>query len=123
MQNRHRIHQLALALWLVAIPAVAQDHLGRICFGPNLAKPLSEHTDRLYLRVDDSAKLYFNRPQDGPVLADLDLHQDYLIKVYFDDRIVQSWTLNFANLDTHRVMIWRSAGAWHMDPAEAAICP
>jgi len=97
---------------MLSISAVAGDNGGSVFFGKNLAKVASETTDRLYLRIDDSEKLYFNRKYDGPVLENLDLNEDHIVKVYFDDEVGQSWILNFSELETQSVVIWRSAGAW-----------
>ena len=101
---------------------LADDKVGKVCFGKNLAKPISEHTDRLYLKIDDSHKLFFNRPIEGPVLGNLELNKDHIVKVYFDEQIVQSWKLNFSKLQTHSVIIWRSAGSWRMEPVEELNC-
>ena len=103
-------------LLLFSISAFADNDMGRVFFGKNYAKPLSEHTDRLYLRINESAKLYVNRRDEGPFLEDLDLNADHVVSVYFDDKIVQSWILNFSDLKTREVLIWRSAGAWRMAP-------
>jgi hypothetical protein len=100
----------------------ANDNIGKVCFGKNLAKPFSEHTDRLYLKIDDSDKLYFNRQHSGPVIDNLYINTDHIVKVYFDDQVCKSWILNFSKLNTQRVIIWRSAGSWRMEPAEGSIC-
>lgn len=123
MKNRSMVPHILLLVFLIAASAAANDRLGQVCFGDNLAKPFSEHTDRLYLTIDDSEKRYFNRTHAGPVADHLDLQRDHLIQVYFDDRIVASWILNFTKLNTQSVVIWRSSGAWHMDSAEAPRCP
>jgi hypothetical protein len=114
-------HMLLLFL-LFSTSAAASDELGKVCFGKNLAKPHSEHTDRVYLRIDDSNKLYFNRPNDGPVLASLDINKNHMVKVYFDDQLVRSWPLNFSKLGSRSVIIWRSAGSWRMEPVEESKC-
>jgi len=97
---------------------LASDNGGKVYFGKNLAKPASEYTDRLYLKIDDSEKLYFNRKYEGPVLENLDLNKDHIVKVYFDDEIGRSWILNFSKIKTKSVVIWRSAGAWRMEPID-----
>ena len=112
-----------VALLLLSSTSVfANDNVGRVCFGKNLAKPYSEHTDRLYIRIDDSKKIYFNRPHAGPVIDNLDINVHHIVKVYFDDELGQSWPLNFSKLDAQSVIVWRSAGAWHMEPVEASAC-
>lgn len=46
-----------LALFFSTV-AVANNNVGKICFGKNLAKSHFEHTDKLYLKVDNSNKLF-----------------------------------------------------------------
>ena len=101
---------------------LADENVGRVCFGKNLAKPLIEHTDRLYLKIDDSDRLFFNRPHEGPVLKNLELNKDHIVKVFFDDQIVQSWKFNFSKLNTQNVIIWRAAGSWRMEPVAESNC-
>ena len=122
MKNKIMIKQIILVLLIFSTSVVANDNVGEVCFGKNLAKPSNEHTDRLYLKINDSEKLYFNRPHKGPVLENLDLNKNHIVKVYFEDKIVQSWILNFSKLKTQRVIIWRSSGSWRMEPAEESIC-
>jgi hypothetical protein len=98
--------------------SLANDYSGEVFFGKNLAKPASEHTDRLYLRIDDSKIQYFNRKHEGPVFENLDLEKDYIVKVYFDDELCCSWIMNFSKMKTKSVIIWRSAGSWRMEPFE-----
>ena len=109
---------IAFLLWLMLPTSVlANDTSGKVCFGKNLAKPLSEHSDRLYLKIDNSDILYFNRPHSGPVVRKLDIAQKHRVKVYYDDRLVESWVLDFSVLNTQAVIIWRAPGSWRMDPA------
>ena len=112
------IKKIILVLLIFSANAAASGDMGKVFFGKNLAKVSTEHTDRLYLKINDSEKLYFNRKHEGPVLEGLDLNKDYVVKVYFDDRIVQSWVLNFSKLKVQNLVIWRSAGAWRMEPWE-----
>ena len=114
---------LLLLLLFISTVVASGEQSGNVCFGKNLAKPLSEHTDRLYLKIDDSKKLYFNKPQkQGPVITHLDINSDHMVKVYFDDILTQSWTLNFSKLNTQSVIIWRSTGSWRMEIADDSIC-
>jgi hypothetical protein len=111
-----------LLLLLFSAALDASDKLGNVCFGKNLAKPASEHTDRLYLKIDESEKLYFNHKYDGPVVRDLDPSITHTVKVYFDDHLVESWRFDFNKLSTSSVIIWRAAGSWRMEPIEAPEC-
>jgi hypothetical protein len=97
---------------------------GTVCLGKNLAKSLSEHSDRLYLKIDDSQKIRFERPYSGPtvVIDNLDLSSDHMVYVYFDDKVVQSWKLDFNKLKTESVLIWRASGSWRMEPYQATSC-
>ncbi len=117
------MHKYLLSLsMLLTSPVFADEALGIVCFGKNLAKPFSEHTDRLFIRIDDSEKLYFNRSYDGPVLDDLDLKTDHIAKVYFDDQVALSWKFNYSDLNTQVVVIWRAAGSWRMESLEGTAC-
>lgn len=112
------IKKIIIVLIILSASSFANDNAGKVFFGKNLAKPASEHTDRLYLKINDSEKLYFNRKYEGPVLENLDLNKNHIVKVYFDDEIGRSWVLNFSKLKTKSVIIWRSAGSWRMEPLE-----
>jgi len=116
------IKHTLLLLLLFSTSIVANDKMGKVYFGNNLAKPHSEHTDRLHLIIDDSEKLYFNRSHEGPVLNDLDINIDHMVKVYFDNQLGSSWVLNFSKLKTQSIIIWRSAGSWIMEPLEESTC-
>lgn len=109
------IKQILIALLILSTPVLAGDDLGKVFFGKNFAKPASEHTDRLYLQLNDSEKLYFNKKHNGPVLDNLDTNKDHTVKVYFDNKLVTSWKLNFSKLKTPSVIIWRASGSWRMD--------
>ena len=122
MTSAIMIKHIIFVLLIFSTSVLANDNVGKVCFGKNLAKTSSEHTDRLYLKINDSEKLYFNRPHKGPVLENLDLNKDHIVKVYFDDQIVISWILSYSTLKTQRVIIWRSAGSWRMEPVEESIC-
>ncbi len=119
---------LLIALSLCAIGrtclAWAEDATGFVCLGRNLAKVSTERSERLYLRVDDSPKIYFADPYEGPriVVRDFDVNTDHLVKVYFDDEVVQSWKFSFDRLKTRAVLLWRSAGAWRMEAIEVGSC-
>ena len=118
MKNAIMLKYIIFALLIFSTSVLANDNVGKVYFGKNLAKPSSEHTDRLYLKINDSEKLYFNRPHKRPVSENLDLNKDHIVKVYFDDQIVISWILNYSKLKTQSVIIWRSAGSWRMEPVE-----
>jgi hypothetical protein len=111
-----------LLILFISSTVRANDFSGKICFGHNLAKPYIEHTDSLYLRIDGSQKLYFNKVREGPVLDDLDLDMDHVVSVYVDGELGVSWRLNFRQLKTGTVLIWRSAGSWRMEPIQASQC-
>ncbi len=64
---------VTLFLFLLSASVGANDNIGKIFSGKNLAKPAIEHTYRLYLKVNDSEKLYFNKSHSGSVSANLDL--------------------------------------------------
>jgi hypothetical protein len=116
-----RKHFLLLFL-IFSSTAFASDKLGKVCFGKNLAKPYSEHTDRIYLKVDDSDKLYFNRPNEEAILKGLDINKNHMVKVYFDNQLVRSWPLSFSDLGSYSVIIWRSSGSWRMEPSDESKC-
>jgi len=93
---------------------------GSVCLGPYLGKVRIEHEfQRLYLRIGESGKIHFDPSQKTRiVLNNLDLHKTYSVKVFFDAKPVESWALNFDKLKSVMVIIWRSAGAWRMEPVE-----
>jgi hypothetical protein len=116
------INYRLLILLLASASVDAEKYTGSVCFGANLAKPISEHTDRLYLKINESKKLYFNRKYKGPALKNLNLDTKHMVKVYFDDQITTSWPLDFKILNTNSVLIWRSAGSWRMDSIKTIKC-
>ena len=97
---------------------------GTVCLGKNLSIVISEHSKRLYLTVSESDKIFFRRPFLQPVISvqNLALNKDHLVKVYFDGKVVRSWGLNFSELNASTVVIWRSKGAWRMEPIEVSLC-
>jgi hypothetical protein len=114
-----------LLLLLFISPTIfAHSTKGTMCLDRNLAKPFEEKTNRLYLKINDSEKIYFIRPYIGPriIATNLDLELDHSVKVYFDDQVVVSWKVNFTKLDTTGINIWRSGGAWHADPIDPQKC-
>ncbi len=119
---------LRAALLLIFVSSInvasSTELQGTVCLGKNLAKTMSEHSDRLYLKIDDSQNIVFAHPYDGPivVMQGLDLSKEHMVYVYFDDQIAQSWRLNFSKLKTDSVLIWRAAGSWRMEPNEVSAC-
>lgn len=127
--NRNKWSYLMLVTLLglfasLATTASSNETKGTVCLGNNLALPSEEHSDRLYLRIDDSPRIYFVRPYRGPrvVARNLDVHKEHTVRVYFDHQQVQSWTLNFPKLNTDSVLVWRSSGAWRMEPNDTSSC-
>ena len=115
---RFSMKKLMIFMLLISSTSVfADDNGGKVFFGKNLAKPLIEHSDLIYLRINGSEKLYFNRKYEGPVIEDLDFKKDHIVTVYFGDKTAQSWILNFSKLKTQSVVIWRSSGSWRMEPS------
>jgi hypothetical protein len=104
--------------------ALSSELKGTICLGKNLAKTASEHSDRLYLKVNNSLNIYFVVPYIEPkiIAQNLDVQRDHTVKVYFDNRVVQSWKLNFFKKKANSVLIWRAAGSWRMEPNDASSC-
>lgn len=119
---RRMIKLILLILFLCTMSAYADDKSGTICFGQNLAKPASEHTDRLYLKINDSEKLYFNHNYSGPAARGLDTNLRHTVRVFFDDQLSESWTIDFKKLKATSVLIWRSPGAWRMQAIKADEC-
>ena len=103
---------------------LSAESTGAVCLGKNLAKSLDEHSDRLYIKINDSQIIRFESPYSGPtvVMDNMDLNSDHRVYVYFDDEVVQSWKLNFAKLHTESVLIWRASGSWRMEPNQVTSC-
>lgn len=116
----------ALFIVLLSFPAVSFSEVpaGTVCLGKNLAVPLSEHSDRLFLRVGSSEEIYFKRPYNGPriVATGLDITADHQVTVFFDGKPAQSWKLSFQEMKTASVLIWRAKGSWRMEPNEVSSC-
>jgi hypothetical protein len=102
----------------------AQEKMGTICLGKNLAFPADEHTNRLYLTIDNSEKIYFIYPYAGPriISENLNLVNDHYIKVYFDGAVAQSWKVNFTKSKTIGFIVHRTPGAWHSEPIDPLQC-
>jgi hypothetical protein len=120
------VHRNTALLLLLATSnvALANEMTGTVCLGVNQAKSASEHTEQLYLTVNDSPNIYFARPFNGPrvVAQNLDINKNHTIKVYLNNALAQSWVLNFSNLGSNSVLIWRSAGAWRMEEMRSSSC-
>ena len=104
--------------------ALSSELKGTVCLGINLAKPASEHSERLYLKINNSPNIYFVEPYSEPriIAQNLDIQKDHTVKVYFDNKVVQSWKLNFSKQKANSVLIWRAVGSWRMDPNDASSC-
>lgn len=104
--------------------ALASELKGTVCLGENLAKPASEHSERLYLKIGNLPNIHFVRPYRGPkiVARNLDIRESHIVKVYFGNKVVKSWALNFSKLKTNSVLIWRATGSWRMEPNNASSC-
>jgi hypothetical protein len=118
--------RIALLITLTSLTNIASstEVNGTVCLGENLAKPLDEHSDRLYLKIDDSPRIYFARPYRGPrvVAQNLNIQKDHMVQVYFDNQLVRSWKLNFSKMKTGSVVVWRASGSWRMEPNEVTSC-
>lgn len=101
--------------------SMANELHGTVCLGKNLSIIASDHSDRLHFTIDDSAKFYFDKPFIAPkiVAKSLDINIEHIVSVYYDNKVVHSWSLNFSKLKTNSVLIWRAKGAWRMAPNKA----
>lgn len=100
----------------------ADDTKGAVCSG--FYGPFQIQTNemkRVYFTVGDSPKLFFDKPETV-VLDGLDLHKTYKVRVFYDDKPIESWKLRFDALKVHMVTVWRSPGYWHMDPNPSGHC-
>ena len=112
-----------LGLLLLSLSSVvAAGNTGTVCFGKNYAKPYSEHTERVYIRINNSKKLYFNTLHSGAVLRGLDTNIDHIVSVYFDEKLSESWTLNFLARNTQSVVIYRNAAGWRTASVDNSTC-
>jgi hypothetical protein len=106
---------------------IAEDG-GSVCLGPFLGKAASEYepSTQPYVTIGDSGPFHFEqRPgNQSPVLIieGLALEKTHTVKVHFKGKIVESWGLNFEKVGSNSVRIWRSAGAWRMDPIKDSAC-
>jgi len=97
---------------------------GSVCLGPFLSVVLYEPSKRPYLTIGDYGPFHFDQSSQPTrlVAEGLDLNKTYRVKVHFDGKVVTSWDLNFKNLNTDMVYIWRSKGAWRMEPITNSKC-
>ena len=118
--------KLICIMLCIFIPQItlANEQKGNVCLGENLSKVASEHTKRLHLTINNSAKIYFPKPYRSPRLIsqNLELNDTHTINVYFDEHIVQSWNLDLRNYQYNSVLIWRAAGAWRMYQIDPSNC-
>lgn len=116
-----RCSLLCLILVCGGVSAAGQ---GSVCLGRNLSVVLSEHSERLHIKVGDSPPIYFYKPQPPPriVVRGLDTNQRHLVEIYFDGKVVQSWQLDFKEMESNMVNLWRAKGAWKMVPSLSERC-
>jgi hypothetical protein len=111
-----------LIFWCVPASAESQSEpiSGSVCLGPHLGKVREKNEfQRLYLRIGDSGEIHFNPSQNARIVANnLHPHKTYRVTVYFDSKPVNSWPLRLDTLKSNMVIIWRSAGAWRMEPTD-----
>jgi hypothetical protein len=122
------VHLGVLASVAAAGPVCAEDgplvRHGSVCLGPNLAK--ANHADWI-------SRLAVKVGADGPfdfvgvpklVVQGLPLDKAQRVQVLYDGKVIESWTLRFEarDGDAPRVMIWRAAGSWRMEPTAPDRC-
>ena len=127
------MRNLGLLLIVVAISSLQQtkasDEIGYVCFGKNMAKPLSEHSELLTIQIGESQRFQFNDPTQPPsqrrprrILEGLDVNERHIVRVFFDGKQFTSWWIDFTKLGSNGAIIWRGAGAWKMEPAIEPSC-
>ncbi len=125
LNKKMRFMFFVVLVWLAVLPErTAFSGDCSVCLGRNLSVAFSEHTERLYLKIGDSPKIFFYKPHDPPriVATGLDRKKRHLVKVFFDDQVVQSWYLDFEKLGNNMANIWRAKGAWRMEPSHTNRC-
>ncbi len=87
-----------------------------ICLGKNESKLAIEHSDKLYLTINDQQKFYFNKPYTRPVPLKSQLPTDkvHTVSVYLNSELAKTLHVNFIKLKSTEVTIWRSAGGWKL---------
>ena len=110
---------------IVIFPLVAYAKgKGSVCLGPFLSIVLYEPSKRPYLTIGDYGPFHFDQVNQPTrlVAEEFDLNKTYKVKVHFGGKVVTSWDLNFEKLGTDMVCIWRSTGAWRMEPITNGKC-
>jgi hypothetical protein len=97
---------------------------GSVCLGPFLSVVFYEPLKRPFLTIGDYGPFHFDqKSQPTRLVAEgLDLNKPYIVKVHFGGKVVTSWKLNFEKLNADMVYIWRSKGAWRMEPITNGKC-
>ena len=115
---------ISILLFLGLSSIVLAEDSGTVCLEENLSIVASEHTELLYITIGDSNKIYFKWPYKNPriVLNNLEINKDYIVKVYYDNKLVTSWKLNFKEIGTNSVVIWRAKASWRMEPIDVSLC-
>lgn len=115
---------LSLFLVFLATSARSAESKGIVCLGKNLAVTAQEQSARLYIRIDDSEKHFFAKPYKDPVVIaqNLDTNSSHTVRVYFDERLAQSWRISFKRNKSAGVLLWRSAGSWRTERIDPKRC-
>ena len=96
---------------------------GKVCLGPFLSKVWYEPSTRPYLTIGKHGPFRFEQgSQSSQLIKGLNLKETYKVKVHFKGEVVSSWNINFDKAGSNTVRIWRSAGAWRMEPVKDGAC-
>jgi hypothetical protein len=109
------------SLILANTPIMAGDC--SVCLGPYLSIVLNDE-QHVSLTIGDSKRIYIKSRDDLPkiVAENLDSTMRYRVRIYYDNKVVESWHIDFKKLQCKMVRIWRSAGAWRMEPVPSNTC-
>ncbi len=94
--------------------------VGAICAGPDYSKALPDKD--IYIKIDNGEKQIFSGARGKILFHNLNLDKKYLIRIFKDNTQFSSLKLEFVKFKTNFVMIWKSSGAWRMDPVIGETC-
>ena len=83
--------------------------------------PFVDERKHLSLTIDGS-KIELDWDWPRVIATGLDFDKPHDIKVLYDSKPVESWTVSFRKRQTTMVDIWRSPGSWHLESNPTGKC-
>ncbi len=96
---------------------------GAICIGPDLSKiaSLDDGLDN-FIQIDQFKKVNFHQAFEKIAFENLDLGKSHRVKLLKGKKVIHSFKINFMEMKTNFILVWKAAGAWKAIPISGETC-